>query len=66
MSDTPSIRPEPPLTLLTAPALDKSLLVFSKVETDFLHDTVSQDDAEMHARIYAVQDRYEDALRTQM
>ena len=40
--------------------------VLSKVETDFLHDAVSQDDAEMYARIYAVQDRYEDTLRTQM
>ena len=46
------------LSAATAPALDRARLVLSQAETAFLHDSISQDDEEMHERIFAVQDRY--------
>ena len=58
MTDDSDIKPELQLSAATAPALDRNRLVLSKVETAFLRDSISQDEEEMHERIFAVQARY--------
>ena len=58
MAENSGIKPEQQLSAASAPALDRARLVLSKAETAFLRDSISQDDGEMHEKIFAVQSRY--------